>query len=285
MACRGGLAMYDRSEDHFYNCTLRYKEQSVNFIQFVELGTNKFLCMTSAHGLLLFDEGKRTFQSIQTPLIEKGYFPYLHRSRKNGELYSISNGYVGQWNKSKQNLDIVLSLDSQQYIKGDPVINGIYEDSTGVCWIYRTDGTLYLYSVTRNTLLKEIRLKNPPINDFSLNKPPIVFEGKFWIPTGVNGLFVLDTATGAEAVVSLKEHYSSDPNQELHLSSDRVFSLLADRSGNLWVGTFGGIYKYVPSKTKFTKVTSFQSGQGNTIPLNRILHFLNRTVLPIVFAA
>jgi ligand-binding sensor domain-containing protein len=273
VACRGGLAKYDRNSGRFYNYSLRIKDQVVNLIQITELEKNRFLCMTSAHGLQLFDANRNNFQNIQTPLVEKGYYHYLHRSIKNGALYCINNGYIGIWQTTKQNFQISTALDSQKYMKGDPVVNGVYEDSSGIFWIYRTDGTIYQYDAVKNSLLRTIKLKNSPPNEFSLNKPPVFFDCKFWIPTGVKGLFVLDTATGEEQTITLSEKTYNTGNEEIHLSSDRVFTLLVDKSGNLWVGTFGGIYKYVPSKSRFKKVTSYSTDLNKTIPVNRVLHF------------
>ena len=44
-------------------------------------------------------------------------------------------------------------------------------------------------------------------------------------------------------------HYEHDPADLKSLSNNSVFSLLADRSGNLWMGTFGGgLNKLVPEE-------------------------------------
>jgi ligand-binding sensor domain-containing protein/serine phosphatase RsbU (regulator of sigma subunit) len=59
------------------------------------------------------------------------------------------------------------------------------------------------------------------------------------------GLTRLDTKTGK---TTLYVHNSSDPNS---LSDNKVYSILRDRSGNLWVATFNGLDKFVEETGKF----------------------------------
>ncbi len=63
---------------------------------------------------------------------------------------------------------------------------------------------------------------------------PEAAGGDLWIGTDGGGLARLDRATGSF------QHVRHDPADDGSLSDDHVWSLLVDRSGTLWVGTYTG---------------------------------------------
>jgi ligand-binding sensor domain-containing protein/serine phosphatase RsbU (regulator of sigma subunit) len=128
-------------------------------------------------------------------------------------------------------------------------IFSIYEDLSGILYIETLNGKFHMY--------------NPKFESFQvLKKDSVKLEGarvstigaSLIEPSGVKwtgglgsgkGLTRLDTKTGK---TTLYVHNSSDPNS---LSDNKVYSILRDRSGNLWVATFNGLDKFVEETGKF----------------------------------
>jgi PAS domain S-box-containing protein len=72
-----------------------------------------------------------------------------------------------------------------------------------------------------------------------------------WVGTE-EGLAVLDRGTGEASPRPYFTVYRHDPLDPYSLVSDRVYTLYEDRTGILWVGTDGGVSRYVPEKNRFT---------------------------------
>lgn len=67
--------------------------------------------------------------------------------------------------------------------------------------------------------------------------------GRLWIGTSA-GLYALtDDAAGVEPKNARLDRHGRDPADPLSLGNDNVRSLLLDRSGGIWVGTDGGLYR------------------------------------------
>jgi signal transduction histidine kinase/ligand-binding sensor domain-containing protein len=130
----------------------------------------------------------------------------------------------------------------------DNAVQTVFEDSDGVLWVGTNAGGL-------NRLDREgtsakgserfVRYQHDPEDPLSLSHNDVrsIYqdrEGALWIGTNGGGLDRFDrrgaTDRGGEHFV----HYQSVPGDPHSLSHDQVWSLLEDRSGALWIGTFGG---------------------------------------------
>ncbi len=72
-------------------------------------------------------------------------------------------------------------------------------------------------------------------------------EGTLWISTWGGGLNAFDRELGQFT------HYQHDPADPQSLSHNQVISVLEDRAGELWVGTFGGLNKFDREAKTFTR--------------------------------
>ncbi len=86
-----------------------------------------------------------------------------------------------------------------------------------------------------------------PVPDEVLSMAPWS-DGRFLAGTRAAGVFIVEPRTGAMTRV---RHDRSDPSS---LASDRVHTLLLDRSGSLWVGTANGLSRSAPALWRMHEV-------------------------------
>ncbi|MBD0294789.1 MAG: SMP-30/gluconolactonase/LRE family protein [Flavisolibacter sp.] len=149
------------------------------------------------------------------------------------------------------------SAAQTQQIKFNPVtgasgiiigkITGIAQDPEGYMWFTdQING-----SITRFDGYSMISYQNDPLNPNSPagTYPECIYAdpaGIIWIGYYGTGLDRLDPETGTFA------HYRYQKNDPNSLSNDSVTAILMDRSGNLWVGNYGGVDLLDPKTGKFT---------------------------------
>lgn len=85
-------------------------------------------------------------------------------------------------------------------------------------------------------------------------------EGRLWIGTQQNGLFYVDNAH--------EKVFNSQPNQVVQWGGgDRISELLTDSYGNVWIGTFNGLFVYDKNQDSFL---NSQELWPHTLPSNII---------------
>jgi len=126
-------------------------------------------------------------------------------------------------------------------------VTSVYQDSRGNLWMGTLNNGVNVYDRLRNRF---IRVQHDRENPQSLSDNAVwsICEDKHhnvWIATwgGLNKLVVNDSA-GASTAQGLTEanflRYRHDAQDRASLSSDNVRTIYVDRSGTLWVGTWGG---------------------------------------------
>jgi ligand-binding sensor domain-containing protein len=124
-------------------------------------------------------------------------------------------------------------------------VTALFEDGRGRLWV-GTRGGLSLFDAARETFT---RLPSGPRGAVTaIAEDP---GGNVWIGTDGEGLFRL--AAGADTAARRFGHDGADPRT---MSSDRVFAVLVDHRGTLWVGTDEGVDRLEPA-------TSPQDGFGH----------------------
>jgi len=84
-------------------------------------------------------------------------------------------------------------------------------------------------------------------------------DGHIWVGT-TRGLYELDPVTGAAM------HYDHDPQDPGSLSSSEIHAIMEDRTGRLWIGTWGGGLNQLDRATgKFTHYTVNDGLPNNTV--------------------
>lgn len=134
---------------------------------------------------------------------------------------------------------------------GDKFIVSIAEDSAGVLWVgtLNTPDVLHRFDRAAETFTRVPR----DSVDLSAARSGAAFptytdpQGFRWTGPGLRqGLVRTDTRTGKSTV------FRHDPADPASLSDDRVYSVVADRAGTIWVGTRGGLDRFEPRTESFT---------------------------------
>ena len=109
----------------------------------------------------------------------------------------------------------------------------ITQSEDGSTWV-GTQGGLHRFKPNAEMVRKNL----DALDYLDLSPPPFTSlfaqDGKIWAGTFENGLDEVDTERG------LVVHHRHSPDDAASLSANGVTSVLSDRRGNLWVGTYGG---------------------------------------------
>ncbi|MBN1274421.1 MAG: PAS domain S-box protein [Candidatus Aminicenantes bacterium] len=140
----------------------------------------------------------------------------------------------------------------------DDKVSCLYEAPSmpGILWVGTDGGGLNSFNPEADKPVFA-RFGYEPENPRSLshNFVTCIYEdtsGKFWICTGGGGLnrMIFGDKRGNDSSYFI--HYRKNYNDPQSIASDFVFSVIEDRSGILWFGTFGeGISKLDPKKPHF----------------------------------
>jgi ligand-binding sensor domain-containing protein len=145
------------------------------------------------------------------------------------------------------------------------LVLSVCADRSGALWIGTDGGGINRFDPITEQFL---RFRHDGNNPNSLSHDRIVSlyqddSGVLWIGTNGGGLNKLVTsvsnaaASGLGASAAIFQHYRNDPNDPNSLSNNHVWSLAADRTGVLWIGTeFGGVNRLDPYKEKFNHYTT-----------------------------
>ena len=176
---------------------------------------------------------------------------YRHEANNPG---SLINDYVGSvyqdragslWVGTGGGLDM-LEPESEQFVHYPALgVYGIYQDNSGEIWITAADG-LYLVDRDAETLR--------PVDEDVLTKEDNYWtmeihedqEGMLWMGTATEGLWQYDPQENNW------RSYQHDPGDPQSLSHNFVESIFEDDSGDLWIGTHGGLNHFRRESETFT---------------------------------
>ncbi len=175
---------------------------------------------------------------------------------KNGFLW------IGTWGKGLVKLDISKNkYEHFHYNEKDPNgfrsnrVKAIIADENNIIWVATLGGGLYKITVGEKTLITHYPQNN---NAWSLSDDKIASlmkdrKGNLWIGTYGSGLNKLSNQylnfSPEKARFEKFENHSNNPNS---LSSNFVMTIVQDKVGAIWLGTFGGgLNRLDPDKQKF----------------------------------
>ncbi|MFC2015501.1 two-component regulator propeller domain-containing protein [Chloroflexota bacterium] len=139
---------------------------------------------------------------------------------------------TGQFTRYQHDPDNANSLSSNQ-------VNALEVDRSGVVWVGHVSDGLSRFDPETG---QWTRYRHDPDDPQSLGYDYILAlhaarSGVLWIGTYGGGLDRLDENAPGEATFT---HYRNDPEDPASLSDNLVVAIYQDRSGTLWVGTYGG---------------------------------------------
>ncbi|HEA23413.1 MAG TPA: sensor histidine kinase [Pricia antarctica] len=140
-------------------------------------------------------------------------------------------------------------------------IPGLLKDSKDRIWILNFFGGIQLFDQQTN-IYQNIPLTSH-FNGADINTMYHVFEdkaGNIWIGTLNSGLFKLTENEGTWKSV----HYHSN-NSRNALSNDFVNTIVQDNNDIIWVGTAGGLNKYMPEEDSFLSISEFDGLRNDAI--------------------
>lgn len=195
-------------------------------------------------------------------------------------------------NRVREGPDGELRFDRYRHDPADPgsLINNIvismYEDVSGIIWIAGFGGLSKFNP--RQRKFNHIKLNTARHPQLIHNVVMSVIEasdGTVWAGT-FGGLKRLAIEQGISAngtrniTLNSIGHYGSVPNVANTLSENRVWSIIEDRRGKLWVGTLGGLNHFDPKSGKSIRYLH-NPADSSSISGNRIWSLLedrNRTI-------
>src|SRR5579863_9209554 len=151
--------------------------------------------------------------------------------------------------------------DNPQSLR-DSDIMSLYQDRGGVLWVGTRGGGASHWN-PRSWLLGHYRsdaFRNTQVNSFADNG-----AGKVWVGTVGAGLIEIDTRNRGE------RRYGGGPESGVHLSDDRVMSLLYDRNGALWIGTMAGGLDRLDVKSGKLQVFRSSAEDVTTLPADGVM--------------
>jgi signal transduction histidine kinase/ligand-binding sensor domain-containing protein/CheY-like chemotaxis protein len=151
--------------------------------------------------------------------------------------------------------------DDPQSLRDSDVMS-LYQDRGGILWVgTRNSGASHWNP--RSWLLghyADEALHDKPVGAFADDG-----VGKVWVGTIGGGLLEID------AMQHREKHYGTGGEGAVHLSDDRVMSLLYDPRGALWIGTMtGGLNRLDIASGKISVLRSVATDEA-TLPANGIM--------------
>ncbi|WP_158973626.1 two-component regulator propeller domain-containing protein [Cellulophaga sp. L1A9] len=149
-------------------------------------------------------------------------------------------------------------LNIQNSFLKSNIIVDLYKDKKGLIWVINYFAGVQIFNPETNTH-ENISLTSE-LDGSEINSMYQIFEDnkeQIWIGTLNSGLFKLTKNDGAWKSV----HYHSKKS----LSNDFINSIIQDNENTIWVGTQGGLNKYLPESDTFEAVTALDGLKNEAI--------------------
>jgi len=190
------------------------------------------------------------------------------------EGYVWIGTYRGGLNKFDKKKKKIISFENNKISPNsipDNHIRSLAVDNHNNLWVGCYEGGLSMYNdKTKNFIhldkfgINEKTLGSKQITDIYIENDSI-----FWIAAYGGGLtkFVFNPKNKL-----MLKRYVHDPNNKSSLSDDRTYTIYEDKSGTLWIGTFGGGLNKFDKRTE--KFTNFRNLPDDTYSISedRILN-------------
>ena len=274
-----GLVKYDRQAERLTNYPVGAGAIGVASSNLLADGQNGFW-VPSSQGLYYFDRGTERwtyrFQHDETnpDSLNDNAVASVYRDRSGLLWVGTANGGLNLLNLRQEQFGFCRHHANSPNSLSPGNVTAIYQEPSGVLWVGffprrldkldRKTGQVIHYipgPEDKNTLGKGSDFGQPH-SDYpydAIYKDP---RGYLWLGGWGSGLDRFDERTGQF------KHYRHRPDDPNSLSSDGVYKIYGDRSGNIWVGQRLGLSRIDPDTDQFTNYRpdpQNPTGQRNSV--------------------
>ena len=268
-----GLNYLDRKSGLFYCYTYKEGQRNSiggNFIRSVYIDNTDILWIgANRKGIFLYDKRYEKFETFQRNILEKTTLGSNDvtgfTEDKYGKIWiSTDGGGICIFNPHTKKFEkLIQNTGSKKFLENN-AIAAIACDFKNNIWAGIWNGGIDVLDNNGK------RLKNYKIEKAGgagNNKVYRLFIDKFnnvWVCTAGSGLFILDR--NADKFIPFFEHY----NLNFITNSNYVSSILFDSEGYLWITSFNGVFKFKKTANTYAFITSYLTGEPNSISSNRV---------------
>ncbi len=269
----GGLARLDRATGRFE--VLQHDPADPSSLThnsvyaLAECGDGS-LWVGTQEGLNRLDPNNRKFERFRSESANAGTIPgdyvYALKLDRRGRLWIATVGNGVAWiDPATRRVTRVAFAEETNAPEPDRIVFGIAEDPSGTLW-FGSQSALYRFDDS-DALLHHVALPElAPGRDVPiLTAIAVDARAVLWISTWNRGLVAYDPATRAS------RGYRHDPERSDSLSADRLACVLADPSGDVWVGTWGsGIDRFTSGGDLFRTILERTPGSTGGLPYHEV---------------
>lgn len=160
-------------------------------------------------------------------------------------------------------------------------ISAVFSDKSGVLWIGTDGGGLFKINSTPTKFSSIFFNSSESFSDELIVSSVLIDRsGTLWVGTDKYGIFKTPLK---EILNGLNSIDINNADQQLLKLTDKknVTALLEDRSGNIWIGTYGrGVIRYNPSTKSYKSYVDVQPNYGGLISfyINSIYEDVNQDI-------
>lgn len=149
----------------------------------------------------------------------------------------------------------------------DSHVTAIAQDSQGRMWFGTyTNGLNLLDDWQGGHFTRFLNDPGDPLSIGYNHIEALLFDSRenLWVGTEGGGLDRMVNSEEGSSQQNYFVHYKHDPLDLQSLANDKVWSILEDRSGIIWFGTFGsGLVKFDPSRSRFVHYRNVPGDPGS----------------------
>ncbi|MBQ8674395.1 MAG: response regulator [Bacteroides sp.] len=233
MGTRNGISVYDGNEIQVYRHDDN-DEHSIqsNLIRDITGDREGHIYFLTIRGVSMFSIANEEFTALHTDNVGA-----IHCHE--GGLYIGKENEVMQWKEGQltsiYRLPSAESRISSLLVSGDSLFIGTEEEG------------LWLYS-------RKAQHLSHPIPQGRISRISRDSRGEYWIGTWNDGLYIFSK----EGLKNYRHHSQEDSS----LCADFVRTFCEDRQGNMWIGTFRGLSKYLPESDSFRNYREQDKASG-----------------------
>jgi len=255
----GGLALYNVASNDFkrFQAGGKFGDLADNGISTLKLDNKKrFWVATNAGSLQWLDEKQMAFQNVQSVSFDSVGRVKSMMDYRQGLLIGSRNGIYFLENEQ---------ASLQAWPARSPVtteIEAIARSPDGKeIWVATLEDGLYHFTAD-GQLLQHIK-RSDGLGDNNVRDLKFDRSGRLWVAT-FDGLSRIDSPKAAIKTWRYNQGLGGS------LASSRIQSLMEDRDGLMWIGTWlNGVSLFIPRTETFQEITS-QVGNANSLPASAV---------------